>query len=90
MANTTETSFSVNGPVFKRFTFCYWGYVCRCLWCRELQITFLLLERIEMLTCSTAGAALSIRNSSVSTGDQGAGDLTAHGSRVLQKDRLNL
>lgn len=40
-----------------------------------------------MLTRSTARAALPIRNSSVSAGDQGAGDLAAHGSRVLRKDK---
>lgn len=41
----------------------------------------------EMLTWVTAWAALSIRNSSISTGDQGAGDLAAHSSRVLRKHR---
>lgn len=40
-----------------------------------------------MLTCSAAWAALSIGNSSVSTGDQGAGDLATHGSRVLHMHR---
>lgn len=44
-------------------------------------------RRLEMLTCSTAWAALSIGNSSISTGDQGAGDLATHSSRVLQKHR---
>lgn len=41
----------------------------------------------QVLTCSTAGAALSVWNCSVGTGDQWAGDLAAHRSRVLQKNR---
>jgi len=40
-----------------------------------------------MLTCSTAWAALSVENRSISAADRGAGDLAAHGSRVLHKHR---
>lgn len=39
------------------------------------------------LTCSTAGAALPIGDRSIGTGDQGAGDFTAHSGGVLHRQR---
>lgn len=42
------------------------------------------------LTIPAAWAALSVRHGSVSTWDQGAGDFTTHGSRVLDRGTLRL